>query len=78
MLGQETPHGAPAGRGLAQACSGCGAEVVTDLVEGGLHCATCGQWQYLCDGCMPKVSEHSRDAAWRCPECRQDARFGAH
>lgn len=50
-------------------CTGCGAEVIADPEESGLNCARCGQWQVLCDDCMPNVSEYARDAVWRCPEC---------
>jgi DNA-directed RNA polymerase subunit RPC12/RpoP len=78
MLGQQTPQGAPTTRELTEACTGCGADVVTDLVDGGLHCATCGQWHFLCGECMPRISEHARESAWLCPECREDARFGTH
>jgi predicted RNA-binding Zn-ribbon protein involved in translation (DUF1610 family) len=57
-------------RETRESCTGCGEEAVMDPAESGLNCATCGQWFALCDDCMPKVSEHSRDAAWLCPECR--------
>jgi DNA-directed RNA polymerase subunit RPC12/RpoP len=70
------PHRSP-DPARAEACIGCGADVA-DPVEGGLHCATCGQWQYLCGECMPRVPEHAADAAWLCPECRDDARWGLH
>lgn len=58
------------GREIAEPCTECGVSAVADPVDGGLHCATCGQWEYLCDGCTPNVPENSREAAWRCPECR--------
>ncbi len=64
----------PAGRQERDArepCIGCGADVVPDAVDGGLNCARCGQWQVLCDACMPNFSEYSRDAVWICPECRE-------
>ncbi|HEU0052795.1 MAG TPA: hypothetical protein VFQ39_06445 [Longimicrobium sp.] len=52
-------------------CAGCGTTVLADPVDGGLQCARCGQWQALCDDCMPAVTEYARDAVWRCPECRE-------
>lgn len=55
---------------LHDACAGCGADLIADPVDGGLRCARCGQWHALCAACMPSVSEHSRESAWVCPECR--------
>jgi hypothetical protein len=53
-------------------CTECAADVIADPMEDGLNCARCGQWEVLCDGCMPKnVSEYTRDAVWCCPECRE-------
>lgn len=61
----------PTGRhDQSEACTGCGTEVMVDPVEGGLDCARCGQWQALCDDCMPRT-EYARDAVWSCPECRE-------
>ena len=54
-----------------ESCTSCGADTVSDPVDGGLNCARCGQWHALCETCMPSVAEHSRDAAWVCPDCRQ-------
>ncbi len=71
---QETPQNAQTGwqdRRTLEPCTGCAAEVVSDPVDGGLNCARCGQWHVLCEECMPDVAEHSRDAAWLCPECHQ-------
>lgn len=67
---QQEAHTGRQERGI-ESCTGCGANVVSDPVDGGLNCARCGQWQALCEDCMPTVAEHSRDAAWVCPECRQ-------
>lgn len=67
---QERAQDRWADREMHDACAGCGADVIADPVDGGLHCARCGQWHALCAGCMPAVPENSRDAAWVCPECR--------
>lgn len=66
----QAPHGEWRDRETRQPCTGCSAEVIADPVDGGLNCATCGQWHVLCGDCMPNVTEYSRDAAWDCPECR--------
>lgn len=58
-------------RAVGEPCTGCGTDVRADPVDSGLHCARCGQWQALCDDCMPTVTEYTRDAVWRCPECRE-------
>ncbi len=66
--------GTPTGRqdhAADEACAGCGTSVQADPVNGGLLCARCGQWQALCDDCMPTVSEYAREAVWRCPECQE-------
>jgi hypothetical protein len=53
-------------------CAECGAEVMADPIDSGLNCARCGQWEVLCDGCMPKTAtEYARDAVWCCEECRE-------
>jgi DNA-directed RNA polymerase subunit RPC12/RpoP len=57
-------------RDEAGPCTVCGSDVRADPSEAGLYCARCGQWQLLCAECTPNVSEHSRDAAWMCPDCR--------
>ncbi len=70
---QQSPHTESRDREnheLFETCTGCGGDAVADPVNGGLNCGSCGQWHFLCDECMPNVSEHSRDAAWHCPECR--------
>jgi predicted RNA-binding Zn-ribbon protein involved in translation (DUF1610 family) len=67
---QET-HGETRERGGLESCTGCSTEIVSDPVAGGLNCASFVQWQALCESCMPAVAEHSRDAAWVCPDCRQ-------
>ena len=67
---QQAPHTGWRDRDIAEPCTECEANAVADPVNGGLNCATCGQWHYLCDECMPNVPEYSRDAAWLCPECR--------
>jgi DNA-directed RNA polymerase subunit RPC12/RpoP len=51
-------------------CTVCGDDVRADPSVAGLNCARCGQWQVLCAECTPNVSEHSRDAAWMCPDCQ--------
>lgn len=51
-------------------CTVCSADVRADPAEAGLNCARCGQWHVLCPECTPNVSEHSRDAAWMCPDCQ--------
>ncbi len=66
---------APTGRQeheISEPCAACSTGVISDPVDGGLHCARCGQWQALCGDCMPTVTEHARDAVWRCPECGED------
>jgi hypothetical protein len=71
---QETQHQAQTpwqDREVREPCTGCSASMISDPVDGGLNCARCGQWQALCGDCMPTVAEHSRDAAWVCPECHQ-------
>lgn len=68
---QQSTRTGPQGHEIAEPCTGCGTDVVADPVDGGLDCARCGQWQALCDDCMPRVTEHARDAVWCCPECRE-------
>jgi DNA-directed RNA polymerase subunit RPC12/RpoP len=58
-------------REIGEPCTGCAADVMAESVDGGLNCARCGQWQVLCDDCMPKVTEYAPDAVWCCPECRE-------
>lgn len=71
----EPQQEAPAGwrdRQAGAPCTECGADVPSDSAGGSLNCVRCGQSQALCAGCMPtNISEHSRDAAWLCPECRE-------
>jgi hypothetical protein len=61
-------------RDLGEPCTGCGADVLADPEESGLHCSRCGQWQVLCEECHPKHTEDMQlapDAIWCCPECRE-------
>ena len=73
MMHEPQPRSkAPTGRKdheIGEPCAGCSTDVIAD--PDGLHCARCGQWQALCDDCMPTVTEYARDAVWRCPECRE-------
>ncbi len=75
MIREQQPRpNAPKGRQgheIGEPCAGCSTDTIADPVDGGLHCARCGQWQALCDDCMPPVTEFARDAVWRCPECRE-------
>jgi|AAFX01.1.fsa_nt_gi hypothetical protein len=54
---------------IGELCAGCDADVMS--TDGGLNCARCGQWQALCDDCMPPIPEHAPDAVWCCPECQE-------
>jgi hypothetical protein len=65
-----TPTGSQ-DRDIGEPCTGCGGDVVAEPAEGGLNCARCGQWQALCDDCMPSVTEYAPDAVWCCPECQE-------
>lgn len=74
---QQTTYPPPRERQITEACTACGSDV-SDPTEQGLNCAECGQWQYLCGECMPQVAEHSREAAWLCPDCRDDSAATVH
>lgn len=59
-------------RDTGEPCTDCGVSFMADPEDGGLNCARCGQWEALCDDCMPhNMTEYTRDAVWCCPECRE-------
>jgi hypothetical protein len=73
MMHEPQPNAPETGRqdDLVEQCTDCGADVIADPVDGGLNCARCGQWEALCEDCMPNSTEYTRDIVWCCPECRE-------